>query len=145
MTTDLEIAVAGAVESWRRAGPGAERDRAGRHLADVLERWIAALLSADARWPLQDRWYDDLVFVDCLDRGDAGVSMLGWIWRIDTQTRYPFRVRLRPSTGGLAGFEVCVADEYRAEGGRRGRRARDLALALANSELEWSFHFVRDG
>ncbi|WP_164020109.1 hypothetical protein [Pyxidicoccus trucidator] len=127
----LEVQVANSARSWREASRGADlaaRDAAERTLADSLEQWIAELLSTDAQWPQQGRWFDGLIFQECLAEDPERFHLRGYIWGID-QKQYAFRAELQPSTDGLAAFEVRIA--------------HGKASASRSAEPEWDFQFVR--
>ncbi len=132
-TPSLETEVASAARAWREASRGTSldaREAPERRLADTLERWLAGLLATDAHWPHQGRWYDGLVFHECLSEDGDRFHLRGHIWHID-QTQHPFRVTLQLSTEGLAAFEVDLA-----HGPPAARR---------RAEPEWTFHFARGG
>ncbi|MFP2903574.1 hypothetical protein ACLESD_00560 [Pyxidicoccus sp. 3LFB2] len=130
----LEVQVASSARAWREASRGADMAAANelrnRKLADFLERWIAELLSTDAGWSQQGRWFDGLIFVECVAEDDDWFNLRGYIWGVD-QKQYAFRAALLLSTEGLASFDVRIA---------HGR-----PYASRKADQEWSFQFVRGG
>jgi hypothetical protein len=128
-----EVQVAISARAWREASRGADTATSGlpeRAFASSLEWWIAELLSTDARWPLQGRWFDLLIFVECVAEEDDRFNLRGYIWGID-EKQYAFRAALLLSTDGLASFDVRVA--------------HGKPYASRKADQEWSFQFVRGG
>jgi hypothetical protein len=129
----LEVQVANSARVWREASHGADmaaNEFRDRKFAGALEQWLAELLSTDARWPQQGRWFDGLIFVECVAEDDDRFNLRGYIWGID-QKQYAFRAELQLSTDSLASFDVRIA--------------HSKPYASRKADQEWSFQFVRGG
>ena len=111
-------------------GTGSPDAREEQTFGDALEIWIAELLSADSRWTLRGRWFDGLAFERCVPVDNKTLDTAGYIWRIDTQTRIPFRATVSVAGERLVDFTVEVGAELSAD--------------QATCDSQWLFVFARN-
>jgi len=140
---NLETKLTASARAWRETLGGNDMDpesSAERKFADCLEQWIAGLLTTDERWTQEGRWYDGLVFLDCIAKENDEFETRGSIWEIRTQDTYPFRATLRLAPVGLASYDIRFGDE-RPNDDPRQRGPRDWEFL--QSEPEWRFRFER--
>ena len=138
----IEARVATSLRRWREAlSASVDTDplaAAERQFSNALETWVLGLVPE--RNEFRGRWSDGLELdAHRFGEGDR-IEVCGRIWRIDTQTQYPFEARLSPDRDYLASFDILFGDAS-APGGQPRDSARHI-IQLGTAR-KWMFRFSR--